>query len=50
MTVNMLLTVLKIVAGVAVAGVIAMLMVAVVSGIASSVKALRISRKAGDRD
>lgn len=46
----MLLTVLKIVAGVAVACVIALLMVAVVSGLVSSLSALRRSRKAGDRD
>jgi hypothetical protein len=46
----MLLTVLKIVAGVVVAGVIAMLMLAIVSGLASSARALRRSRKADDDD
>jgi hypothetical protein len=44
----MVLTILKIVAGVVVAGVIAMLMLAVLSGLVSSARALRRVRKADD--
>lgn len=46
----MVLTALKIVAGMAVTCVIGLLMVAVISGLAASVSALRRSREEGDRD
>jgi hypothetical protein len=45
-----MLTALKIVAGIAVLGLVATLMVAVVSGIASSICTLRRGRKEGDRE
>jgi len=44
----MLLTILKIVAGLAVLGVVAMIMVAVVSGLTSAMAVLRRRKKGGD--
>jgi hypothetical protein len=45
----MVLTLLKIVAGLAVLGVIAMILVAVISGLAASVRALRREKDLHDR-
>jgi hypothetical protein len=45
----MVLTLLKIVAGLAVLGVVAMVLIAVISGLAASVRALRREKEPRDR-
>jgi len=45
----MLLTILKIVAGMAVLGIVAMVLIAVISGLSASVRALRREKDPRDR-